>query len=208
MKRGVAVIVMLLVAAACAVGQGTGVSFTWAFVKQGPDGRPVPVDFSEKVAVAKGDLFKIFLRPSAGTFVYLFLQDAQGELTVLYPESWDVLDGGAYAKTRTFIPPGDDWFTLDAARGTEHVHLLASSTRLAALEAKVTAWRKSPGPAARQAVLDEIARVRKAHSQVAMGAEKPVTIAGGTRAIGNEMEKEAVRIDAKEFYTRTFRLEH
>jgi hypothetical protein len=217
MKRGAVIFLVLLFVAGNLAGQDAGVSFTWAFVKQGTGGSPVPLSFSEKVSVDKGDLFKIFVQPDPGTYVYLILQDAQGDVALLFPGSFSDFASPAYAKARTLIPAGDDWFTLDAAKGTERFHLLASTTRLKDLETRVAALEKAAANtqssdstlgAARQAVLDEIARARKAHSQISMGAEKPVTIAGGTRGIGQEMEKKAVRINGKEFYTKTFRLEH
>jgi hypothetical protein len=62
--------------------------------------------------------------------------------------------------------------------------------------------------AARQAVLDEIKRLNQQHSKLAAAAEKPVTIAGGTRGINETVAKLATRIEAAGFYSKIFRLEH
>jgi hypothetical protein len=192
-------------------------AFDWAFVKRAPDGSAVPVDFKEKVDISAGDLFKIHVRPVHAAFIYLVLQDASDAVQLLFPESFDQFTAKGYEGMACFIPEGDDWFSLDSARGTERFILLASSERLPALEAGLLTLGKAeadPKAAAavkaraRAAVLEEIARVRKLHSALAVAAEKPVTIAGGTRGINAAVQKLATRIEAAGFYTRTFKLEH
>ncbi len=206
-----AALLVLMCAAETLGAQQKTTSFNWAFVKRAPDGSPVVLDFKERVAIAPGDLFKIHVQPVQNAFIYLLLQDAQGDVQLLFPQSFELFDRSSYLNARTFIPEGDDWFTLDNARGTERFHLVASAERLPKLEALVLACRKaaaSGAPAARQAVLDEITRVRKEHSQLTIAAEKPVTIAGGTRGIATAIQKVATRIDAPGFYYKLFRLEH
>jgi hypothetical protein len=206
------VVVILLVACAVSLAaQEAQTAFNWAFVKRAADGSPAPIDFKERVSIAPGDLFKIHVQPLRGAFIYLFLHDAQGDLQTLFPESFDLFGGSAYLNTRYFVPEGDNWFTLDSARGTERFYLIASSERLRPLESLVRSYDKASASAkgaARQAVLDEIARVRREHSQLTMAAEKPVTIAGGTRGINTAIQKVATRIEAPGFYYKLFRLEH
>ncbi len=214
---------LLLVAAlpAAAAGQSGAASsgttppdvvFDWAFVRRGPTGAPVRVEFAERVAVARGDLFKVHIQPIAkGTFVYLFLHDAEGNLELLFPDRFEAFQEPGYAGTPAFIPPGEDWFALDGSSGTERFYLVASSQRLRNLErlsADLRAAAPTGIPAARQRVLDEIAALRREHSKLAVAAEKPVAIAGGTRGISDTVEKLGTRIEAVRFYTRTFRLEH
>ncbi len=138
-------------------------------------------------------------------------------MQLLFPDSFDLFAKTSYAQTRYFIPDGDDWFTLDNAKGTERFYLVASSERLRNLESLVSSLQKIASDqkstvaakgAARQAVLDEIRRLIKEHSQLAAAAEKPVTIAGGTRGINDTVAKLATRIEAAGFYSKTFRLEH
>ena len=79
------------------------------------------------------------------------------------------------------------------------------------LESKVISYQKtseSQKGAAREAVLDEIARLRREHSRLTIAAEKPVTIAGGTRGINAAIQNTATRIEAQGFYYKLFRLEH
>jgi hypothetical protein len=217
MKRKMLIALLLAATAALAVAEDATLAFNWAFVKRAANGSAVPIDFKERVSIVSGDLFKIHIQPVANAFIYLFLQDAQGELDMLFPESFDVFGGGAYLKTPVFIPAGEDWFTLDNAKGTERFTLLASTERQAKLESLVLALRKTMADAkasaaakgsAQQAVLDEIQRLRKAHSSLAAAAEKPVTIAGGTRGINEAVQKLATRIEATGFYWKNFRLEH
>jgi hypothetical protein len=145
------------------------------------------------------------------------LQDAAGEVQRLFPENFDLFETPSYATTRFFMPEGDDWFTLDGTKGTERFYLLASSDRLRPLEQLLLGLDKTMSnqnstvaakASARQAVLDEIKRQTKEHSQLAAAAEKPVTIAGGTRGINETVAKLATRIEADGFYSRTFRLDH
>jgi hypothetical protein len=213
----------LFFAAACAVillalgAQNATVSFTMAFVKRTPEGLPARVDFSERVNIAPEDAFKIFLQPSAGSYVYLVLHDAQNDVQLLFPQSFTAFESPGYAQGRTFIPAGDDWFALDGTKGTERFYLLASVERLRTLESRIAAYQKAVSRqsstttaigAARQAVLDEIRQLIKSHSGLAAAAEKPVTVGGGTRGTTEAVERLATRIEAGPFYSRTFRLDH
>jgi len=210
MKK-LAVIILLAASAVSLAAQEARTAFNWAFVKRAADGSPAPIDFKERVSIAPGDLFKIHVQPIRGAFIYLFLHDAQGDLQTLFPQSFELFGGSAYLNTRYFVPEGENWFTLDNAKGTERFYLIASSDRLRKLESLVRSYDKASAgakAAARQAVLDEIARVRREHSQLTIAAEKPVTIAGGTRGIHTSIQKVATRIDAPGFYYKLFRLEH
>ncbi|MGA2976202.1 MAG: DUF4384 domain-containing protein [Spirochaetia bacterium] len=217
MKRTSLIAFLMIAAVTGLVAEDAKLAFNWAFVKQAADGSAVPIDFKERVNIVPGDLFKIHIQPIQNAFVYLFLQEANGDLDLLFPASFDVFEGHAYQQTPFFIPEGDDWFTLDNAKGTERFTLIASTARLKQLEALVLAFQKTAAntqstaaakSAAQQAVLDEIARLRKEHSQLAVAAEKPVTIAGGTRGINATVQKMATRIEATGFYYKLFRLEH
>ncbi len=213
-------LLILLVSAGMTLALGAQeatVSFMMAFVKRTPQGSTAKVDFTERVNVKSGDLFKIYLQPSLGSYVYLFLHDAQDDLQVLFPGTFAAFESRSYAQTMITIPEGEEWFALDNEKGTERFYLLASAERLRTLESLATAHQKTASKkgstvaavnAARQALLDEIRRLIKAHSQLAAAAEKPVTIGGGTRGITEAVAKLATRIEAGGFYSRTFRLDH
>lgn len=209
--RRLAVLFLLIVVAAVATAQEAKTAFKWAFVKKASDGSAAPIDFKERVNVSVGELFKIYIQPVTGAFIYLFLHDAQGDLQQLFPDDFSQFDKANYWGTQYYVPSGDNWFTLDSVKGTERFYLVVSAERLASLESLVLAYEKASGEgkgAARQAVVDEIARIRTQHSQLTMTAEKPVTIAGGTRGINAAVEKVATRIESGGFYYKLFRLEH
>lgn len=218
---------MLLIAGASLLGasvldaEGVKLAFNWAFVSRAANGSEAPIDFSERASIKPGQLFKIYIEPVQNAFVYLYLHDAAGDLTLLFPEKFETFESKSYTDTLVSIPNGENWFQLDNAKGTERFYLLASTQRLKALESLSVACQKvkdnprsasSEKVAARQAVLDEIARVRKEHSQLTVAAEKPVPVAGTTRSldtsVANLDTRLDTRIEATEFYTKTFRLDH
>ncbi len=197
--------------------EGAQLAFNWAFVTRAADGSSAPIDFSERVTIKPGQLFKIHIQPVQNAFVYLYLQDSAGDLTLLFPQKFELFESGSYAETQFFVPDGENWFQLDGTKGTERFYLLASVQRLKNLEGLSLAFQKAKDNpqstaegkgAARQAVLDEIARVRRQYSQLTIAAEKPVTIAGGTRGLTTSVVKQDTRIEATQFYTKTFRLDH
>ena len=217
MRKSLLVLAALAGLTAALEAQSAGVSFTMAFVKRAPDGQPARIDFSERVNVAPGDLFKILVQPSPGSYVYLILHDAQNDLQVLFPTAFAAFESTGYGQAQTFIPEGDGWFALDGTKGTERFTLLASAERLKTLESRIAAYQKTAANkgaavaavnAARQAVLDEIQLQIKSHSRLAAAAEKPVPIGGGTRGVTDAITRLATRVEAGVFYSRTFRLEH
>jgi hypothetical protein len=217
MRRNFFVVTLLFTASAICAAQESQITFDWAFVKSGPAGSIIPLDFKERVGIAEGDLFKIFIRPVGACYVYVFLHDASGGLDMVFPVSFVEFDTKACMNRPAFIPPGEDWFTLDGNRGIETFHLVASPARLHDLESLFKKYQELSGNpraslsttgAARQTVLDEIIRLRKKFSTLAAAAEKPVTIAGGSRGVEAEIQQKATRIAGAGFYSRSFRLEH
>jgi hypothetical protein len=209
MLRKFLVALVLLLPAALVPADEQDLQFDWAFMKQTPGGASHSVDFSERLAISTGDLFKISIKPLRNAYIYLYLQDAKGDLQLLFPEQFTDFEGARYMDEQFFVPHGRAWFTLDSEKGAERFHLLASASRLSRLESLTLAFQeaargKNGADAQRQAVLDEITQLRRTHSRLTTAAEKPVTIAGGTRGAAIE----GMRIEAAGFYTRTLRLEH
>jgi hypothetical protein len=202
---------LLLLPAGLLTSEALPLQFDWALVKRAPNGAPRAINFSEKVAISPGDFFKICIRPLKNAFIYLFLDDASGNLQILFPDRFADFESSSYLNAQKFIPAGEDWFALDSTRGTERFYLVASTTRLSSLEDLTMRYQKSArgtNAGARQGVLDEISRLRRVHSQLSIAAEIPVTIAGGTRGVNEAAAQLATEIDAEGFYTKTFRLDH
>lgn len=76
-----------------------------------------------------GDSFRLEVNPRAGTYVYVFLIDTVGELTMLNPE----VDGASFLKPqgRKFeLPEKDHWYRLDDSEGTETLVVIGSPSQL------------------------------------------------------------------------------
>lgn len=216
MKRSLLSFFLCLICVAGATADPPSVEFDWAFMRRSGERGLETVPSGERVAIAEGELFKIYVRPIGPTYVYVFLNDAAGELSLLFPARFDDFAGSRYQGGSFFVPEGDDWFSLDGASGTETFYLVASTARLAELESAYAAFescaarRSAPTAlaASRQAVLDELSRLRKRHSAIAAAAEKPIAIAGGTRDLSGDVKRSATRVAGGAYYGKTFRLVH
>lgn len=199
------------------------VVFDWSFEARAGVGGWKPVAFAERVTMADGDLLRFSLRPVlGGTFVYLFAQEAGGGLELLFPADFAAFTTPGYVGAVRVVPSGNEAFVLEGSPAVERFILIASSQRLGPLETQVTALRKAGAAGvagAPQRVLDEIAALRRAHSQFTVLAEKPVAAAvstrdagpdaeGGSGALSDTVEPAWTRIEAVGFYSRTFRVEH
>jgi len=85
-----------------------------------------------------GDGFRVVLRPSVQSHVYVLLLSSQGEASVLYPNPAMGTRNPAEGGTEISIPP-DGLFVLDATPGTETVQLVVSKAPLTDLEARLAA---------------------------------------------------------------------
>jgi hypothetical protein len=85
-----------------------------------------------------GDGFRVVLRPSVQSHVYVLLLSSQGEASVLYPNPAMGMRNPAEGGVEIAIPP-DGLFVLDAVPGTETVQVVVSKAPLADLEARLAA---------------------------------------------------------------------
>jgi len=123
-----------LLGASFLAAEGAKLAFNWAFVSRSVDGSSAPIDFSERVNIMPGELFKTHIEPVQSAFVFLYLHDAAGALTLLFPGKFDTFESDSYIGTQVFLPDGENWFQLDSTKGTERFYLLASTQRLKTLE--------------------------------------------------------------------------
>ena len=182
--------------------------------KQG-DSKPVPVDGN--TVLASGDRIKFFLEPKSDGYFYLFHLGPNSDLSLLYPP--DLQKSHMSAGQPLYVPGGPMWFELDAASGIEKFFFLASKSRLSQLEnlyARHTTLKdRADIQSSTKAVLDEISRLNKERKSLAAPAEKPVRIAGKFRAPSTtdsatlpDITPFAKEITAKEFYGKTFTIDH
>jgi hypothetical protein len=197
--------------------EGESLSFNWAFIHQSTDGRTQAVDFSRRVRFGGRDLFKIFFQPLENAYIYLYLLDAQGELSLIFPEDLDDFDHRYRLGEKYMIPEGEAWFSLDENRGIERFYLLVSPQRFFLLESLTRSYLKIYNDqrslrdeinSAKQKVLDQIVALRQENSRFTVVAEKPISIAGGVRGRAEEIEQLATQVTAQGFFSKTLRLEH
>lgn len=194
------------------------VKFQWAF------GALKKANGSKFETVAKdtdlktGDQIKFFLNVDRNCFVYLIYRSSQGELSVLFPQRFNLKSAEYTVPGDHYIPKGDQWFELDEHTGEERFYLLASVERLPELEAFINEYEAADAakkqPLAKK-ILVEIRRLRKQHLRFKTYAERPVNIIGNLRGTekaetsgGRDIAKIAVEISADTFYSRTFTIDH
>ena len=100
-----------------------------------------------------GDGFRVVLRPSVQSHVYVLLLSSQGEASVLYPDATMGMANPAAGGSEIAIPP-DGLFVLDAAPGTETIQVLVSKAPLSDLETRLAALKS--GGAKPSGVLEDV----------------------------------------------------
>jgi hypothetical protein len=160
---------------------------------------------------------KLFFEPRGDLHFYLLHISSQGDLTPLFPAA--AQPAKVAARTRLFIPAGNNWFELDAHPGQEKFFLIATAERLDRLEelcARHTALTdKADLHSSTDAILDEIKGLRQKHRQLSAPAEKPVRIGGSVRGeqpssspAVPDITPLAAEVTAPGFYSRTFSIDH
>jgi hypothetical protein len=208
----------LLRPAAAQTAGGETVKFRWAFgAMVGPEEDRRLVAVEKDRVLHSGDQIKFFLQPRSDCYIYLFYLSAQGELVRLFPA--DTIETALLPDSQHTVPGNDQWFRLDDQTGPETFYLLASTTRLARLEA-LSAHHRSLGgasdrQAAAEAVLSEIKHLRRTHRQLKVDAERPVRLGGNFRGAPKtdgpalpDIRDIAVELSAGTFYSRTFSIDH
>jgi hypothetical protein len=197
---------------------GDTIAFRWAFgAMAGPVQERKFVPITADTALKTGDQLKFMLELHKACFVYLIYQSSQGDMNMLFPYQLDPF-GSDYKLTKTYYVPRDDtWFELDDKSGTETFHLIASLSRLNELEELFQKTAPGAGANRTQAELirNRIIALKKQHRTLTASAERPVPIGGNVRSIGKDtqikvpdMGAVAIEVTAKDFYCRTFTIEH
>ncbi len=197
---------------------GDELVFQYAFVvKAGKDTIKLLDTSGTHTRIDPDSRVRILLRPVKNAYCYLFLHDTEGELTILFPEQYDVLfDGGTYIDTLHRIPGPASWLVPNGKGGTETFYLLVSEARLGSLESLAESYLRVPAAAvdkkkkAAGEILAEIAMTRRAHSSFSEKAVSPVVIAGDYRGdeVALNLPVNMVEVRASGFYAKTIRLVH
>ncbi|MDX1707937.1 MAG: DUF4384 domain-containing protein [Desulfobacterales bacterium] len=201
-----------------AAAQEANLKFQWAFgaLKKANGSKFEAV--TRDTVLKTGDQIKFFLSVNQNSFVYLIYRSSQGELSVLFPQRFQLKSAEYTPAGHHYIPKDDQWFELDTHTGEERFYLLASIKRLADLEALVNEYEsadKAKKPPLATKILAEIRKLRKEHLKFKTYAERPVNIIGnlrGTEKAGtikaHDIAKYAVEISADTFFSRTFTIDH
>jgi hypothetical protein len=199
--------------------EGPGVAFRWAFgalVGRGADEKLMAV--TQDTVLETGDELKMMVELQRQCYVYVIYHGARNEVKLLFPHELKQFSTDYAVGKRYYVPDGDGWFELDAGVGREAFHLLASRERLKTLEGLLLGY-ESAAPENRaevaKEIVAEIRRLKKQHRELAVPAERPVTIGGRIR--GMEKPPDAARPDVAtiadeihgaDFYGRTFTIDH
>jgi hypothetical protein len=197
-----------------------GLKFLWAFgaVVGSPDDHElIPID--KDTVLHTGDQLKIYFEPQSPCHIYLIYQSSQGHLTLLFPT--DETDSKVSPNSKFFIPDAEMWFQLDAITGQEKFHLIASAERLNDFENLYRSMAaNATGTITRtesvESVLSAIRRLKHRNRKLTAAAERPVRLGGNFRGTEQEtshlnrydITRLAVEIEADEFYSRTFSIDH
>ena len=197
---------------------GDNIAFRWAFgAMVGPEQGRKFVPITGDKALRSGDQLKFMLELHKTCFVYLIYQSSQGDMSLLFPYQLNRFGSACELQTMYYIPRDDSWFELDDKSGTETIYLIASISRLIELEELFQKVDPGAGGNRGQAELirSRIMALKKQHRTLTASAERPVPIGGNVRGISKDVQEKtpdmgavAIEVSAKDFYCRTFTIEH
>lgn len=184
-------------------------SFHWAFFHKKLDGSLNVIDFSKRPVVKEGEFLRIYLRPEKNAFIYLYMFDAQKNLTLVFPTDVDFFNKDYEAGKEYMLPSNGKWFVMGKRKGIEQFYLLASTKRLTELEDLTKEYIKSPNDELKAIILEHIKTVNRTYSSLSSPTERKVAIVGSLVTITRSKEvKKATFTEAETFYFKTLRIKH
>jgi hypothetical protein len=168
-------------------------------------------------ALRSGDQLKFMLELHKTCFVYLICQGSDGDMSLLFPYQLNQSGSDYGLQKMYYIPRDDSWFELDDRKGTETFYLIASISRLIEIEElfQKTALGTDVNRSQAELIRTRIKDLKKKHRTLTASAERPVPIGGNVRGISKDEQTKtpdmgavAIEVSAKDFYCRTFTIEH
>lgn len=194
------------------------VNFRWAFVaivEMEHDQQLITI--TRSTVLKTGDRIKMFVEPQR-CFVYFIHRSEEDEIELLFPYSLQQFDKEHETTKKYFIPMGDEWFEMDENAGIETFYLIASSSRLSNMEEFLAKHAQAEGADREKLakeILEVIQNLKKKYRSVIASAERPMSIGGSIRGVTNNEQAGLINIDltanqisAKNFYSRTFTIDH
>jgi hypothetical protein len=217
MKR---IIVAVLLCAAVAVAgaqNAENVSFKWGFgALTGPAKTFVPI--SRDTMLRSGDELKMYVELVRECYVYVIYEGPKGEISLFFPYTFKQFTSDYEIGKNYYVPKGRTWLTFDKNTGKEKFYVLAANVRLTQLETLIGSYQTAANdqkPAIAANIVAEIRDVRKQFRSFSTLAEKPVTIGGNVRGVGEaeaarrpDVSTIATAITANNFYAKTFTIDH
>lgn len=196
------------------------VGFKWAFgavVGTGKDRKFVSV--TRDTILKSGDEMKMLVELTKECYVYVIHSGTKGEIDLLFPYEIKQFATDYEMAKNYYIPKGRPWNELDKNVGRETFYVLASFDRLIELEAKLGDYLSASDANKKdnlaKDIVAEIRNVKKRYKNFATIAEKPLTIGGNVRGIGEKEEVKrpdvstiVTQISANNFYSKTFTIDH
>ena len=184
------------------------IHFRWAFVSRA-GATTAPKLLTQDTVLHTGEQFKILVELQHPCFVYILYHSAGQSVDLLFPATLQQFDTDYVPGKPYTMPPKGGWYTLTPPAGRETIYVLASATRLTALEALLGTAAAAPSaerPALTARILAAIRALRPG-GPVATAGERPARIGGtvrGTTDLGNF----AVEVQAQTFYSKSLSIEH
>lgn len=185
------------------------IHFLWAFearVAEGNVTKQVPV--KEDTTLKTGDQLKMFVELRQPCFVYVIHHGSQGEIQRLFP--YDIQQFTTdYQPSKVYeIPPDNGWFRINEQAGRETFYLLASAQRLTDLEKLLDTYAAVKPAERTQAATNVLTEIRNMIKQqrATVPPGRPVPIAGNMRGMRGGIE--GIEVSARNFYSKTFTIEH
>jgi hypothetical protein len=178
-------------------------------------GRSQLIPVVDNMVLQSGNLIKFYLDLEKEGYLYLFHEDSQGELTLLFPK--DSLKAKVLKNTSVYIPEGNSWIELDSHTGKETFHLLVSAVRLERLENlynhHVMLKERDAIKQSVESILNQIKSLKR--ENFGRQAEKPIRIAGKLRGnspsdsfIPQELSELASEITTSGTYVKSVTIDH
>ena len=204
-------LLVVLLAPRLAVSQTADtIHFRWAFVSRaGATATTAPGSLTQGTVLHTGDQFKIWVQLQHPCFVYVLYHSAEQSVDLLFPTTLQQFETDYVPGKPYMMPAKGGWYTLIPPAGRETLYVLASTTRLTALEALLETAAAAPPaqrPALTSRVLAEVRALRPS-GPVATAGERPVRIGGTVRGT-TDLGDFAVEVQAKTFYSKSLTIEH
>jgi hypothetical protein len=181
------------------------VSFQWTLAVQvESEGKNSFAPLLRDTTLRKGSKLKLFIRLESESFVYVFRDAGKGNMELLFPKSIERRD---YKRGQDyFIPASNSFLEIGKTDTMETFYLLASSTRLVALEEVMLRYLQgNSDKEGHNSVVSEISKLRREYVSLSKPAERPISIAGTVRGI-DDVARLAMKVEAEKLFLKSIRI--